>query len=97
VVPAVLRVLSQELGLQREDVIEHAVDMAALDTMVCDDPGALEVAAKQSAERPVDASLAVKLSLLEQLEASVQGQLSRPVLSHAHVRRSPGPPPGLRT
>ncbi len=75
-VPAVLWVLAEKLRLQREDVVQHAVDTASLHPVVGDDPGSLEMAAQQFAERAVDAGLSVHLRLFEQLEASVQRQLS---------------------
>src|SRR6185312_5020226 len=39
----ILRRLTQQLGLEREDVVEDAVDAPALETVVSDHAGALEV------------------------------------------------------
>jgi hypothetical protein len=64
--------LTQELGLQREDVVENAVDPPAFEAVVGDDPGMLEMAAQGCAERSVDARLSPDLGLLEQLKATVE-------------------------
>jgi hypothetical protein len=41
--PAVLRRLSKQLGLEREDVVQHAIDAPSLEAMVGDDSGMLQV------------------------------------------------------
>jgi hypothetical protein len=45
-VPAVLRRLTEQLGLQREDVIEDAIDPPALETVFGDHAGTFEMAAQ---------------------------------------------------
>jgi hypothetical protein len=76
--------LPQKLGLQAEDVIEHAIDAPPLEPVVRNDPGPLEVAAQLGAERPVDTRLAAKLGILEQLETPVEGELPSPVSPQVH-------------
>lgn len=84
VVPAVLRVLAEQLSLQREDVVEHAIDPATLQTMVGDDAGQVEVASQPEPKRTVDPRLAAHLGLFEELKAAVQRQLPRPVRPNVH-------------
>src|SRR5438128_11921661 len=43
VVPRVLRLLAEELRLHREHVVQHAVDAAALETVLNHDAGALQI------------------------------------------------------
>src|SRR6266540_2068383 len=57
VLPAVLRLLAEQLGLERKDVVEHAVDPAPLEPVVRDDSRMLEVTAQRGAEHPVDGEL----------------------------------------
>ena len=45
-VPAVLRRLTEQLGLQREDVVEDAIYAPALEPVLGDHTGTLEVAAQ---------------------------------------------------
>jgi len=77
VVTAVLGLLPKQLGLKGEDVIEHPIDAPALEPVIGDDAGVLEVAAQRSPERAVDAHLAAHLGLLEQLQAPVECELPR--------------------
>ncbi|HEV3406422.1 MAG TPA: hypothetical protein VG364_07460, partial [Candidatus Dormibacteraeota bacterium] len=74
---AVLRLLPQQLGLKGKDVIEHPIDAPALEPVIGDDAGVLEVAAERSPERAVDARLAADLGLLEQLQAPIERELPR--------------------
>ena len=46
-VPAVLRRLAEQLGLQREDVIEDAIDSPALEAVLGDHTGSLEMPAQR--------------------------------------------------
>jgi hypothetical protein len=71
VVPGVLRFLPEELRLEREDVIEHAVDAPSLEPVVRDDPRVLELEPQRRPELTVDADLAPHLGLLQDLEAPV--------------------------
>ena len=45
-VPAVLRGLTEQLGLQREDVIQDAIDAPAFEAVIGDHTGTLEMAAQ---------------------------------------------------
>ena len=73
--PAVLGRLAEQLGLQCEDVVEHAIDSPALEPMVRDHPSALEVLSQGCPKWAVDSRLATDLSLLEQLQATIQRKL----------------------
>lgn len=75
-VAAVLGLLTEQLRLQGEDVVQHAVDAPPLQPVVGDDAGVLEVAAKRGPQRAVDARLTADLGLFEQLQAPVEGDLS---------------------
>jgi len=44
--PAVLGRLTEQLRLQREDVIENAIDAPTLEAMIGDHPGVFQVAAQ---------------------------------------------------
>ena len=83
-VPRVLRLLAQQLRLQREDVVEHAVDPAPFEPVLGEDARPFEMAPERGPQRPVDPYLASDLSLLQQLKAPVEGELPRPVRSDAH-------------
>lgn len=72
---AVLGRLPEQLGLEGEDVIEHAVDAATFEAMVGDDPGALEMAPKRASERPVDPGLPPHLRIFEHLQATIESDL----------------------
>ena len=67
--------LTEQLRLQREDVVEHAIDPPALEAMVGDHAGALEMLAQRRPKRPVDARLPPHLGLLQQLQAAVERKL----------------------
>ena len=69
--PAVLGRLTEQLGLQREDVVQHAIDPPALEAVVGYDAGALEVLAQGCSKGPVDARLPSHLRLFKQLQAAV--------------------------
>src|SRR5438874_2535784 len=84
VVPAVLRILPEQLRLQPEDVIQDSVDPPPLEPVVSNHPGTLEIPSQRRPQRTIDACLTSHLRLLEQLEASVQGNLLRPVRRKVH-------------
>src|SRR5579864_8706063 len=84
VVPAVLWLLPEEVGLQGEDVVEHAVDAPALEAVIGDNAGLVEVTAQGGSKRAVDSRLAADLGLLQQLQAPVERQLSRFVGRDVH-------------
>src|SRR5689334_10723997 len=77
VVPAVLRFLPEQLGLQGEDVVQHPVDAPALEAVIGDDAGMLEVATQRGPQRAIDARLSADLGLLQQLQAPVERELPR--------------------
>src|SRR5215831_349445 len=79
--PPLLRLLAEQLRLQREDVIQHAVDAAPLEPVLRDDPRMLERAPQRRTQRSVDADLALHLSLLEDLQAAIQRELAQTVVS----------------
>jgi hypothetical protein len=64
---AVFGCLSEQLGLQGEDVVQDAIDPPSFEAMVGDHTGVLEVAAQGHSERPIDARLPPHLRILEQL------------------------------
>ncbi|HET9781423.1 MAG TPA: hypothetical protein VFR33_06555 [Candidatus Dormibacteraeota bacterium] len=74
--PTVLRLLAEEMRLQRKYVVEHPIDAPAFEAMVRDHARMVEMATKRRPERAIDASLPPDLSLLEQLQAPVEGELS---------------------
>jgi len=73
--PAVLWRLAKQLGLQSKYVIQDAVDPPSFEAMVGDHAGPLQVPAKPSSERPIDARLSPDLRLFEQLKAPVEREL----------------------
>ena len=85
---AVLRSLAEQLGLEGEDVVQDAIDAPALEAVVRDDAGALELPPECDSKRPVDTRAAANLGLLEQLEAAVERELAHPVLRLCHVPSS---------
>ena len=83
-VPALLRILAEQLRLQGEDVVEDAIDPPPFQPVVGDHARVLEVPTQRAAEWPVDTSLAAHLSVFEKLEAAVEGSLPGPVGTDAH-------------
>jgi hypothetical protein len=77
--------LAQELGLKGEDVIEHSIDAPALEPVVGDHPGALQLSSKQGPQGSVDSRPPLHLRLLEHLKAPVERQLPQPVPADVHV------------
>jgi hypothetical protein len=94
--PAVLGSLAEQLCLQREDVVEDAIDAPAFETMLREHASSLEVAPQGRPQRPVDASLASHLRLLEQLQAPIKRKLPHPVFPDPHLRLCQGPRPVQR-
>ena len=82
--PAVLRFLPEQLGLQREDVVQHAIDAPALEPVISDDAGVLEVASQRGSKRAVDSRLPSDLGLLQELQATVERELPRLVGPETH-------------
>src|SRR5450759_409599 len=83
--PAVFGRLAEQLRLQREDVVKHAIDAPALEAMVGDHTGALQVLAQRRSERTVDACLPPHLRLFEKLQAAVERKLPGPMALELHV------------
>src|SRR6266705_3278070 len=65
VVSRVFGRLAEQLRLEREDVIEHAIDAPALQAMIRDHARAFEMASEQCAERAIDAGLTADLGLFQ--------------------------------
>ena len=82
---AILRSLSQQLRLQREDVVQHPIDAPAFEAMIRDHASAVEVAPQREAERSVDTRATAHLGFLQQLQTPVERLLAEPVLVDRHV------------
>lgn len=93
---AILWFLTQQLSLQREDVVQDPIDPPALEAMVGDDAGPIEMPPEQGAQGSIDARATSNLGLLEKLEAAVQRQLAQPVLANRHLRAQHLDPSGRR-
>src|SRR5487761_876382 len=65
---AILGALAEQLCLQRKDVIQDAIDAPALEPMVRDHTGPLEMIAQRAAQGAVDARPPSHLGLLQQLQ-----------------------------
>lgn len=85
----VLRRLTEQLGLKREDVVENSIDASALEAMLGDDPRTIEVAAQRRAQRSINARLSLHLSFFEQEEATIERELPGPVGAYLHLRLYP--------
>ena len=85
VVAAVLRILSEKLRLQREDIVQHPIHPAPLEPVIRDHAGVLEMAAQRCPQRPIDPRLPSDLRFLQQLEAPVEGELPGPVSPQVHA------------
>src|ERR1700681_3208313 len=46
--------LAEQLGLEREDVVEHAIDTPALEPVIGDHPSAFQLASQQGGQRAID-------------------------------------------
>jgi hypothetical protein len=64
---AILWLLTKQLRLQREDVIQDPIYTPTFQTVVRDDPGSFEVPPQQCAQGPVDARATSHLGLFEKL------------------------------
>ncbi len=69
---AILRGLSKQLCLKREDVVQDPIDTPTLEAMVGDDAGLFEVSPQGRPQWPVDTRATSNLRLLEKLEAAVE-------------------------
>ena len=96
-VPAVFGILAEQLGLQGEDVVQHAIDPPSLQPVVRDHAGVLEVAPQGAPERPVHASLSSDLRLFEDLQTPVERTLPGPVGPDAHSVPSTSTRPAVVT
>jgi len=92
---AVLWSLPQELRLEREDVVEHPIDAPALEAVVRDHTGAVEVTPEGDSERSIDSRAAANLGFLQQLKAPVERFLAEPVFLDRHVPNTSTRPSGL--
>ena len=66
-----LRLLPEQLSLQRKDVVEHAVDAAPFQSMLGHDACTLQLPAQRGAQPAVHPNLPVHLRLLDYLQAPV--------------------------
>ena len=82
---AVLRSLPQQLGLEGEYVVQHPIDAPALEAVVRDHAGAVEVAPEGDSERSINSRPAGDLSLLQQLKAPIESLLPKPVFLDCQV------------
>src|SRR5487761_1242491 len=82
---AILGALAEQLCLLRKDVIQDAIDAPALEPMVRDHTGPLEMIAQRAAQGAVDARPPSHLGLLQQLQTSIEGELAQPVVGGPHV------------
>src|SRR5258706_9238737 len=92
---AVLRSLPEELRLQGEYVVQHPIDPPALEAVIRDHPGAVEVPPEGDSERPIDAGTPADLRLLKELKAPIERLLAEPVFLHRHVPSTSTRPSGL--
>jgi hypothetical protein len=68
---AVLRSLPQELRLQGEYVVQHPIDPPALEAVIGDHPGAVEVPPEGDSERSIYPGAPADLRLLQELKAPI--------------------------
>jgi hypothetical protein len=80
--------LAEQLGLEGEDVVEHAIDTPALEPVIGNHPSAFQLAPQQSGQRPIDPGAPCHLCLLEKLQAAIESELSHAMLANAHVPRT---------
>src|SRR5260370_6608839 len=82
---AVLRSLPQELRLQGEYVVQHPIDTPALEAVVRDHAGAVEVPPEGDSERSIDTGSPGDLRLLQELKTPIESGLAEPVFLPRHV------------
>jgi hypothetical protein len=87
--------LSKQLGLQGEYVVQNPIDAPALEPVVRDHAGSVEVTPESDAERSINARLTPHLRLLQQLQAPIQRFLAEAVLLDRHVPSTSTRPSGL--
>ena len=92
---AILWRLAEKLRLEREDIVEDAIDAPPLEAVVGDHPCPLEVAAQRGSKWSVHPRSTAYLRLLEQLKAAVKRKLAQPVLANAHVPSTSTLPAGV--
>src|SRR5260370_7441791 len=93
---AILRGLSEQLCLEREDVVQDPIDTPALEAVVGDDARTFEGSPQGSPQWPVDTRAPSNLGLLEQLEAAVERKLPNPGLPNPPLCAPHPPPPAPR-
>jgi len=92
---AVLRSLPQELRLQGEYVVQHSIDAPALEAVIRDHAGPVEVTPEGDSERSIDTGAPADLRLLQELKAPIERLLAEPVFLHRHVPSTSTRPCGL--
>ena len=88
-VAAVLRFLSEKLGLEGEDVIQDPVDTAAFQPMVGDHPGPLRWRRSNLPRGPSIRACPCICATSSSCRHRSSASLPRSVLANTHVRRSP--------
>src|SRR5260370_18502697 len=81
---AVFRSLPQELCLQGEYVVQDSIDAPALEAVIRDHAGAVEVTPEGDSERSIDTGAPADLRLLQELKAPIERLLAKPVFLHRH-------------
>src|SRR5260370_17933744 len=92
---AVLRSLPQELCLQGEYVVQDSIDAPALEAVIRDHAGAVEVTPEGDSERSIDTGAPADLRLLQELKAPIERLLAKPGFLHRHVPSTSTRPYGL--
>jgi hypothetical protein len=87
--------LPQELRLQGEYVVQHPIDAPALEAVVRDHAGAVEVPPQGDSEGSIDTGAPADLRLLQELKAQIERLLAEPVFLHRHVPSTSTRPSGL--
>jgi hypothetical protein len=90
-----LFVLPQHPGLEREDIVQHAVDPAAFEAVVGDQPTVAEKVPEAKAEPAVDPYLALGKLVLQQLEATVESSHPSPFAAVSHAVPSTSTRPSM--
>jgi hypothetical protein len=80
-----LLVLTEQPGLEREDIVEHAVDPATFQAVVRDQSTVAEKVPEAKAQAAVHPHLALGKLVLQQLEATVESSHPSPFAAASHA------------
>src|SRR5260221_5836579 len=86
--PPFLGLLSEQVRLQGEDVVEHAIHTPTLEPVLHHHARMLELKPQARTERTVDPLLALHLGLLKDLKAPVEPEQTHAVLALAHIPKT---------